>query len=109
MRMKKAFRYQIHLLPFLLKLASLRAVPPSLLAHLLCADHLLQFHQVHPVLLRVRLHLQVCHHLQHHHVSNKSKRARGKRKRVYTETYKLGREQGLRYRNGDGEVMGRQI
>jgi hypothetical protein len=34
---------------------------------------------------------------------------RGKRKRVYTETYKLGREQGLQYRNGDGEVMGRQI
>src|SRR5947207_9111795 len=34
---------------------------------------------------------------------------RGKRKRVYTETYRLGREQGLRFRNGDGEVMGRQI
>jgi hypothetical protein len=32
---------------------------------------------------------------------------RGKRKRVYTETYKLGQEQGLRYRNDNGE--GRQI
>ena len=75
--MKKAFWYQIHLFPFLLELASLRAVPPSLLAHLLCADHLFQFHQVHPVLLRVRLHLQVYHHLQHHHASNKSKRRAG--------------------------------
>jgi hypothetical protein len=82
--MKKAFWYQIYLLSFLLELASLRAVPPLLLAHLLCADHL-QFHQVHPVLLRVRLHLQVYHHLQHHHASNKSKRRAGGSAREYIQ------------------------
>ena len=30
---------------------------------------------------------------------------RGKRKRVYTETYKLEQEQGLRYRNGEGRQI----
>ena len=30
---------------------------------------------------------------------------RGKRKRVYIETYKLGQEQGLRYRNGEGRQI----
>ena len=42
-RINKAFWYQIHLLPFLLEPASPRAVSPSLLACLLCVDHLPQF------------------------------------------------------------------
>jgi hypothetical protein len=56
---------------------------PSLLAHLLyadyllCANHLLQFYQVYPVLLRARLYLRVYHHLQHHHASNKSNKRAG--------------------------------
>ncbi len=29
----------------------------------------------------------------------------GKRKRVYTETYKLGQEQRLRYKNGEGRQI----
>jgi hypothetical protein len=77
MKMSKAFWYQIYLPPFLLELASPRAVPPSLLSHLLYVDYLLQFHQVHLVLPRVRLRLRVYHHLQHHHASNKSKRRAG--------------------------------